>query len=532
VIRRVVVWTLLILLAALGWLGVRVAIGVSAITSALPEATRLSQHVTAGDARAAMTSTDRIVDAVATARSMTGDPVWLLAETIPLLGANAEAVRVALESVDDAADALPSVVSLAARFATMIEMSEETLVEVVEASGDAADVAVAAQAAAQRVARIDTSDLLPVLATGVDGLADTLALVHAIVDGAPAAANLVLELRGLPSPTGTLVLLVDRDSPRSGGGVPVAGFASATMKPGAAPTPIGGSIEQAAASLTADDVTAWPEPAAISLGAVVDGRVDPTRAPAAAEAAQLWATGWSRATGHPISTVVMIDADGVAGLAAAAGRLLVPRGSTLSPSDVDAALQGGDPGTLQQLLSALVWSTARADWRLPDVVPAAADAVSSGQVSVWSTSPSLQAHLAGTRGSGAPTPPSEAASVLTVGLDHRSGSAPTWSVEVDDGRCGFPGFDVPTYRVRVTATAADGVSRILLRGTVGADVTAFDADGTELSVTVLGFDDPVTVVDAPHDGGPVTFLVRAPRGPDGVEVWAAAPVERQTIDCR
>ena len=531
VIRRVVLWTVLALLAALVWLGVRVGIGVTAITSALPEATRLSQHVAAGDTVAARTSTDRIVEAVATARSMTGDPVWLLAETIPVLGANVEAVRVALESVDDAAEALPSAVSLAARFATESEMSEETLVEVIEASGDAADVAVAAQAAVQRVARVETAELLPVLASGVEDLSDALALVHAIADGAPAAATLVLELRGLPSPTGTLVLLVDRDSPRSGGGVPLAGFASATMNPGYAPTPIGGSIEQAAAALTADDLAAWPESAAASLGVLVDGRVDPTRAPAMAAAAELWAAGWSRATGQPISTVVMIDAEGVAGLAAAADAVLVPRGATLSPSEVETVLQGGDRGTLESLLSALVSRTARADWRLPDVVPAAIDAVSGGHVSVWSKNPSLEAHLADTRGAGVPPSPSESASVLTVALDHRSGSAPAWSVEVDDGRCGVPGFDVPTYRVRVTAAAADGASRILLRSPVGADVTAFDDDGTELPVTVLGFDAPVTVVDAPHDGGPVTFRVRAARGPDGVEVWAPAPVERRTIGC-
>jgi hypothetical protein len=88
-------------IALIGWVGIRGLIAKDALESALPLVSQIKDDLSGADLAAAQTTIDSVAQKTATAKSMTSDPVWHAAESIPMLGDNLRVFRELAEITDD-----------------------------------------------------------------------------------------------------------------------------------------------------------------------------------------------------------------------------------------------------------------------------------------------------------------------------------------------------------------------------------------------------------------------------------------------
>lgn len=105
--RRIVVGTGVgvgvLLLAFIGWVGVRGLLAKADLESALPLVSELKDDLKGFDLKAASGTVDTVADKTASARALTSDPIWMLAEAVPIAGANLTAFRELAAITDDIA---------------------------------------------------------------------------------------------------------------------------------------------------------------------------------------------------------------------------------------------------------------------------------------------------------------------------------------------------------------------------------------------------------------------------------------------
>ena len=85
------------------WVGLRGWLAKGELEAAAAAAGVLQKDITAGDTAQVIPVADGLVEHAGEASSLTGDPIWRLAEFVPVVGANLHAVRVLSAELDSAA---------------------------------------------------------------------------------------------------------------------------------------------------------------------------------------------------------------------------------------------------------------------------------------------------------------------------------------------------------------------------------------------------------------------------------------------
>ncbi|MBD7958597.1 DUF4012 domain-containing protein [Microbacterium sp. Sa4CUA7] len=405
---RVWVWgsvlMLCLLLVALGWLATRVvtaALGLSQVAAAVPALSAAAQAddlAGLGDALDALqTDTQRAAEAV-------GDPLWGVAETMPLIGADLAAVATVAHSADAVVSQAVTAMDAASSLAASGEGALVDVSALVAAHPPIARAADALTTARGALAAIDATALvLPPVARGVAELQETVSVTEPVIAGLADATAVLPGILGVDAPRTVLVVIQNNAELRSGGGI-TGSFALLTADGGRVSL-----VEQADSSEFAHVAAAGVEvPAETTtlygdvVGRFVQNASMTTDFTLTATLASHW---WQERGGVAPDAVLSIDPIVVRALLALTGpvaladgssltadnlvqRLLVDPYLTLEPSAQTVFLQSATQAIFQRLseggVDAMAWTRALA-------VPLA-----EGRVSLWSADPQEQSVLAGT----------------------------------------------------------------------------------------------------------------------------------------
>lgn len=217
---------LVLVLVAVGWIGVRALIAKSDLEAAVPLAAAVQRQVVSGE-------TDRIADTYADLRghadraaALTSDPIWRAAEGIPGVGPNLTAVRELADVVDAVAiDALQPLTRLAGEFdPSSFKPVDNTisLQPLVDAAPTVRSAALALADARSRAGAIDTAGTVDAVADAVERLAGELASAQESVASVDRALALLPPMLGADGPRNYLLLFQNPAELRSGGGSPSA----------------------------------------------------------------------------------------------------------------------------------------------------------------------------------------------------------------------------------------------------------------------------------------------------------------------
>ncbi|KQX04999.1 hypothetical protein ASC59_12215 [Leifsonia sp. Root1293] len=400
-----------VLVAVVGaviWVGVRGWLAKGELESAAAAAEKLQAQIVSGDTVAAGESADRLVAHTHEAAGLTGDPVWALAEVVPVVGPNLSAVRVVSAQLDAASsEAILPLTKLAQSvFAESFRPVDgridlEPLIAARPAAHSARTVLTDAAAA---VDEIDDDGLLGPVATAKDSLAAALgkaAGLSATLDDALVVAPVMLGANG---PRNYLVLFQNNAELRSAGGIPGA-FALVHAEDGLLQL-----VRQASTTdFSPKDGPPLPAPAAMSavFGDGMSSHIqDVTMTPDFTVSADLASSMWERKFGGTVDGVIAVDPVALSYLLGATGPVTLGDGSQLTKENavksllMDVYTRFPD-GAAQDAFFA---ESAAASFKAitggaadpKALVSALARAGDENRVSLWSADESVQSVLDGT----------------------------------------------------------------------------------------------------------------------------------------
>ncbi|GIG37965.1 DUF4012 domain-containing protein [Cellulomonas pakistanensis] len=443
--RRVLIAVAVVLAGALvagGWLAFRVYQAGTALRDLRAAADGARPEVDALDVGALEARLPALQDAAARAAAASDDPVWRLAEHLPLVGDDLTAVAVVSSAADGLVrDAAPG---LLAAVAAVVDGRAEPATNAPSGWVDLAALADAAPAAARAADVVDRlrADLAAIDPDGLVGpVAGPVADLRGALDGSAGSlaavqdvAGVLPGLLGADGPRTYLLLSLNPAELRAQGGI--VGAVAVLQAADGAVGLVGqrGTVdlpELAAPSLPLTD-------AELGLHGERLGRwvQDAALTPDFPRAAELAAAFWEESTGQRADGVLAADPVVVADLLAATGRTVQADGAELGGDTLlrallrDAYLAYGDPrwgdAFYAQVATAAfaVLRDAAAD---PATARAAAEvllhAVDQRRVRLWSADPAEQARLAAGPLGGAflsgdaPTPTGRVGGAVGVFLD-------------------------------------------------------------------------------------------------------------------
>jgi hypothetical protein len=407
---RIVAWTLAALLAlavlAAAWVGVRAVLAYGHLTAAQDAAADVAE--TLDDPAAAASAIADISADTAAARSLTSDPIWRLAETMPWIGPQLAAVSTVTAAVDDVAgSALSPLADVASSFSLDALRPRDGAIDVSlfqtlqpAAQSGAAGVA----AAAASVDEIDTSLLLGPLRAPVEQAKELLDTTSSGADALARAATLMPAMLGAEGPRNYLVVFQNNAEWRSLGGIVGAMALISTDD---------GRMSLAQQGSTAD-FRRYPEsvvplsPENVSLFTRRPGLYiqNATQVVDFALAGQISREMWAREFGVQADGVISLDPVALSYLLEATGPITLPTGDVLdSENAVDLLLNGvyqryEDPreqDAFFEVAAASVFDALASGAAEPEPLLAAlAQAGDERRLLLWSAHPEDQAVLDGT----------------------------------------------------------------------------------------------------------------------------------------
>lgn len=231
-----------LVLGATAWVGIRAALTAGALSGIEQSVDALSDDAKgenpAADADGAAWATlaslaPRVPELAAEARraeALVGDPVWMAAEAIPLLGDNLRALRVLAQETDAllAGAAMGLVDTLAAERDTLVRAQTVDLASLARLVAALDEAGVLVDASAARLAELDDTDLdgvLPATAEAATRLSDLATAAAAAFGPARALAAEASVLLGSEGPRDYLVMFLTPAELRASGGLPGAAAA-------------------------------------------------------------------------------------------------------------------------------------------------------------------------------------------------------------------------------------------------------------------------------------------------------------------
>lgn len=318
---------------AVAWVGVRGWLAYGHLTAAQQRASSLAGDLS--DPAAARDAISSIAADAAAARSLTSDPVWEAAASLPWIGVQLAAVGSVSAAADDlAGTALTPLADAASSFSADTLRVRDGAIDVAAIAGiqDAAAAgSIGASRAAATVAAIDTAQLLPPLRAPI---AEAASAVQQVAQGADALARataLMPPMLGADGPRSYLIVFQNNAEWRSLGGIV---GATALM------TTDGGRMSLSAQASSGDftqyrdGVVPLPE-GPLSVFGTRPARFvqNVTQVADFALAGQLAREMWAERTGVQVDGVISLDPVALSYLMRATGPITLPTGDVLTSDD-------------------------------------------------------------------------------------------------------------------------------------------------------------------------------------------------------
>lgn len=210
--------------AAASWLGNRASVISDELEAAATLVAPLKDDITNNKPEDALSTAGQLRSHTTVAREAASDPLWTLATSIPVLGANFGAVAEVARSADDVA-AL-GVAPLVKVFDSlnwdqlMPRAGGANLEPLQQASPSVSSAAHAVRASAERLDRIDASNLLPQVAQPLNRARDQLRSVTGALDAAASASRIIPGMLGAEQKRSYLLMIQNNAESRASGGIP------------------------------------------------------------------------------------------------------------------------------------------------------------------------------------------------------------------------------------------------------------------------------------------------------------------------
>ncbi|WP_344753832.1 DUF4012 domain-containing protein [Gryllotalpicola koreensis] len=409
---------LLVLVAALAWVGVRGVLAADQLRRALPIASSIQTAVLSGDSGTAATEAAELRTRADKAHALTSDPVWAVMAKTPWLGPNLRAlggVSASAASVTD--NGLDAITSLAGKIGADSFKPKNGALDVAPLASAAPALAkanAAAQAAEKTAAGVSTHGVIGPLASAVTQYKDKIGEVSTFTDAASRAAALLPGMLGQSGPRSYLVLVLNNAELRSLGGIP-GSVVHVTADQGK----ISLDSQYSGASFGPYDgpITKLADPTNQLFGEITGEYMqDVTLTPRFDQSAQLATAMWQQRFGQTVDGVITLDPVALKYILKATGPVTVGAGtpaqteltsqnvvkSLLSdvyarfsvPADQDAFFDAASAAIFQKLASG--------DFEPQAMLGAFAQIGSEHRMNVWSSDAAQRKILAGTTLVGGP----------------------------------------------------------------------------------------------------------------------------------
>lgn len=213
-----------VLIACCVWVGVRTLMAKGELEAALPLAARAQAALRAGDSESAAPAIVAFTDHARAASQLTGDPIYRLSESVPLVGANLVAIRRVSEVINDVAvSGLAPLGSIAGTMSAGSLKPVDGMISLAPLAA-AAPVLARAEAVFSRatgvVAEIDTSGTVPQITDAVTRLGLALKQSFAAITTISRTAQLVPAMLGNSEDRNYLLIFQNNAEVRATGGLP------------------------------------------------------------------------------------------------------------------------------------------------------------------------------------------------------------------------------------------------------------------------------------------------------------------------
>lgn len=407
-VRRIVWWSvagvLIVVVAALVWVGVQAFRAKSELEAAMPLAEKVQSQLAAGDARGAKATAERMAPHLRAARDASDGILWRAAEVVPFLGPNLSAVRnvaaVASDVTDDAVIPLAKVAETVP--VTHLDPSNLPLRQLAEAAPAATKANATVQSGLATMRRVNTDATLSPVTSAVQKLRGALQQAAGATDALSRAARLLPGMLGQDGPRRYLVLVQNNAEARSSGGI-VGALALLEARGGKL-----NLVQQAsAADLPVLSKPVLPLPAgtrALYGERPAEYVQDVTMTPDFPLTARLARAMWQQRFGGTVDGVVSIDPVALAHLLAATGPVTVD-GRELTSDDAVSVLlsqvyaayedSNAQDAFFQAAAAAVFAHIASGSFDAKSMLSALSAAIGEHRILVWSAHPAEQAVLSG-----------------------------------------------------------------------------------------------------------------------------------------
>ncbi|WP_425882621.1 DUF4012 domain-containing protein [Micromonospora sp. DT81.3] len=396
---------LLALLAWGGWVGVRAIEAKGELDALVPAAVGVQDALKAGDIAEATDMADDFSAHAARASELSGDPLWRAAESLPALGPNLAAVRVASAQLDAlSTEALQPVLGASGQLSSLLDSTTGSL-DVVAMESLHSPLVRASEAldtAGSELGRLPLASVLTPIRAGVTRMQGHIEEARSITSDLADVTAVLPSMLGADAPRSILMVFQNNAELRTGGGI-TAAFAEVRADAGALSLVDQGSsrefpeldepimpLPQTLTALHGDVAGRWVQNISMSADFTVS-----------ADLASEW---WNVRTGHRPDTVVSLDPVTLQSALAALGPVDVPGWGQLTADNAvhrllvepymtvddvaaqDTIFENAAASALAVLLSGSANPV--------ELIASLEQPIEDGRISVWSAYPEEQTVLA------------------------------------------------------------------------------------------------------------------------------------------
>jgi len=406
--RRYVWWGLgaigIAVVLAIAWVGIRGLMAKSELESLAGLSGDLRSALAEQDLAAALPLIDEVGAHAARATSLTNDPIWGVAEFVPVLGPNLEAARVTASQVDAVMrESVPPVVAAL----TTLEggFGDDGTIDVsgLSAQAPALNVAVTTlDDAATALGTLDQAQLITQLSSGVGQLSDAIDLVRPAADALARASVVLPTLLGTDEPAHILVMAQNNAELRTGGGI-TGTFIELAVEQGR--VQIVTQADSSEFSTGATPGSLLPESTTALYGAAATNWVqNASMTPEFDVTAAIAQSRWQELTGRTPSVVVSVDPVVLGGLLRVVGPVQVDGAELNNDNLVQRVLvkpyaqldQRAQTALFQESVAAVVERLSAGAFDPMTLVKQLVSPIQGGHISVWSADPTVQTAIDGT----------------------------------------------------------------------------------------------------------------------------------------
>lgn len=410
--RRLIVWSVVgvfaILVACAVWVGVRAWMAKGELEAAIPLANQVKAKIGAADTEGASADVQALAEHAHNAAGLTSDPVWKLAELVPLIGPNLAAVGQAAAITDSVAQ---GAISPIIDYVTAIGVSGFQPVDgaidvdpLIAAQGTISAASDTLSSAVERVNAIDTTGTIDQVRSAVEQLDSALNEANSLIDGVDRAVTLAPRMLGADGSRNYLLLFQNPAELRSGGGITsaLALVNTSDGKVSLVQQASGGSFPQFKSPV----VELPAETRGIYGDRPAEYVQNTTLVPQFELSGQIASTMWTDTFGGTVDGVMSFDPVALSYLLRATGPVELPSGDQLTSDNAVAFLLSDvyarypDPSEQDAVFAsaakAVFDRVSSGDINAKALIEALVRAGGEGRFSIWSAHPEDQEILAGT----------------------------------------------------------------------------------------------------------------------------------------